>query len=262
MFLKNKISILVIIILAFSVEASSQYYFTSFNKDGATIAIGAGLTGLGFLLDTNSDNPSLSEINMLDPNGLNFLDRGAIDNYSSRAQTVSDILLYSSATLPFITYFSKKCRADGGSIAIMALETALITNGITNIIKVSADRYRPFNYNPNVDIEMKLGSDSNRSFVSGHTSNTTAFAFLTARIITDLHPEMNKKLVWATAATIPAVIGYLRVRAGKHFPTDVIGGYAIGAAVGYLIPSMHLVKNNNLTIQTVGIAGTRLVLNF
>lgn len=258
----NRIILILITILAFVNAGSSQYYTTSLKKDGATLALGAGLTGLAILFDSESNNPTLSQINALDPSGLNFLDRGTIKYNSSSAQTASDILLYSSATLPFITYFSKKCRADAGSIAIMALETALITNGITNIIKSSANRYRPFNYDPNVDLAVKFGSDSNHSFVSGHTSNTTAFAFLTARIITDLHPDMNKKLIWTTAATIPAVIGFLRVRAGKHFPTDVIGGYIIGASIGYFIPSLHLVKNNNLTIQTIGIAGTRMTIKF
>lgn len=261
MFKKCLLSLL--IISSFLNNGSSQYYDLSFKKDGAAIALGAGLTGLGVLIANKSDDPSLEEIQMLNSADLFSIDKGAVSNNSSSAQTASDIILYSSVTLPFISYFSKKCRTNGGAIAIMALETALINNGITNIIKASVNRYRPFNYNPNVNLELKLETASRQSFVSGHTSNTSAFAFFTARVFTDLHPDMKyKSLVWATAATVPAVIGYLRIEAGKHFPTDVIGGYLIGAAVGYFVPSMHLIKDNNLTIQTVGISGTQLILKF
>jgi len=38
---------------------------------------------------------------------------------------------------------------------------------------------------------------------------------------------------------MPAVTGYLRYEAGRHFPTDILGGYALGALTGVLIPIMH-----------------------
>lgn len=221
------------------------------------------MTGLVFLLESSAEDAVLEEINMLDRNDINFLDRGVVDNNSATSQKVSDIVLYSSATLPFITYFSKKCRSNGGAIALMVIETALINNGITNSLKAVTARYRPFNYNPLIDIETKLTRSSRRSFVSGHTSNTAAFAFLAARVITDLHPDMkNKFLVWASAASISAAIGVLRVQGGRHFPTDVIGGYVVGAAVGYLIPSLHLVKDKNINISTAGVSGVNVSLVF
>jgi len=52
-------------------------------------------------------------------------------------------------------------------------------------------------------------------------------------------PSRWKPIVWTAAATIPAITGYLRVRGGRHFPTDVIGGYIVGAAVGCLVPHLH-----------------------
>ncbi len=258
-----KMSIIFGILLVLSVETHAQYYTASFKKDVAPMALGLGLTGVGFLLNSSADGPSLAEIELLDINDLNFLDRGVVFNNSPNAESISDVVLYSSAVLPFATYISNKCRANGGAIALMVIETALINNGITNILKSSVERYRPFNYNPASDDEARLSGSSRESFVSGHTSNAAAFAFLTARIITDIHPEMKRKhLVWITAATVPAVVGFLRIQGGRHFPTDVIGGYIVGAATGYLIPSLHLVKNENINITTTGIAGLSLSVKF
>ncbi len=255
--------ILIGILILLSIQVQGQYYITSFKKDVAPMTLGLGLTGIGIILNANADAADLEEINLLNIDDLNFLDRGEVLSYSSTAHTISDLILYSSATLPFITYFSNKRKANSGAIALMAIETALINNGITTIVKSSVQRYRPFNYNPRVDDATKLGSSSRKSFISGHVSTTASFAFLTARIITDLHPGMKRKhLVWITAACLPTVVGFLRIKAGKHFLTDVIGGYVVGAAIGYVIPSMHLVKNKNLKIGTTGISGLSLSLEF
>jgi membrane-associated phospholipid phosphatase len=44
---------------------------------------------------------------------------------------------------------------------------------------------------------------------------------------------------WAGAALLPAVTGYFRMRAGKHFLSDVAVGYVAGAAIGLSIPLLH-----------------------
>ena len=44
------------------------------------------------------------------------------------------------------------------------------------------------------------------------------------------------------AAALPALTGYLRIRAGRHYPSDVLVGYLVGGAVGYLIPTLHKKK--------------------
>jgi len=52
-------------------------------------------------------------------------------------------------------------------------------------------------------------------------------------------------LIWSAAVLIPAVTGFSRVNTHNHFPTDVIVGYIVGAAIGYLIPVIHKVENNS-----------------
>ena len=46
-------------------------------------------------------------------------------------------------------------------------------------------------------------------------------------------------MLFAGAAVPPAVVGYYRMKGGKHFRTDVLAGIAVGAATGILIPELH-----------------------
>ena len=240
--------------------AQEKKYNFSLKKDLIIIGSGIGLTTLGIVFQNNADVAILEEINALDRRDINRFDRGATSNNSSKARDISDIILYTSATLPIFAYLVPKCRFEESAVGIMALETVLITSGLTNIAKGLSQRYRPFNYNPDVDIETKLDESSRKSFFSGHTSVTASMSFLMASVITDVHPEMkNKYLIWTLAAAIPASIGYLRYEGGRHFPTDVITGYAVGATVGYLIPKLH--KSKKLEINTYGISGLRMSLN-
>ena len=252
------------VLVLFSIgQINGQYYDISWKKEIAPITVGIGLTALGTILQNNAPRANLDEINSLMVSDLNFLDRGVIGNNSSSAQTISDVVLYSSIAYPFITFASSKCRTNTGAILVMTTEVALLTNGLTSFFKGAVNRHRPFNYDPTTDEAIKLGESSRKSFISGHTSSVSALTFLTARIITDLHPDAKHKgLIWGAAIAAPAVIGYLRVQAGKHFPTDVIAGYAVGATIGYFIPQMHLVKNENVSLTTNGISGINLSVKF
>lgn len=243
-------------------QHDSHIYKFKTERDVALIGTGVGLSVLGLVFANSVNEPLITEINSLDASDVSAFDRGAISNYSATAQTVSDVILFSGAALPFITYFSKTCRDQGVVVAVMAVETFLITNSITTITKATVKRYRPFNYNPEVPESIKLSNRSKFSFISGHASNTAAMSFFSAKVISDLHPDMkNKWLLWSTAALIPASISYLRYEAGKHFPTDLIAGYAVGAIVGYMVPSMHINDNVRINPGANGGIGMTISLN-
>jgi hypothetical protein len=38
---------------------------------------------------------------------------------------------------------------------------------------------------------------------------------------------------------VPAAVAYCRIRAGKHFLSDNIVGYAVGATAGVVVPQLH-----------------------
>lgn len=128
-------------------------------------------------------------------------------------------------------------------IAALYGETFFITTGITLLIKTTVKRNRPFVYNPEAPLDKKLTRNARTAFLSGHTSISAANCFFSAKVFSDYYPESKwKPVVWTTAAILPAITGYLRVKAGKHYPTDTIAGYLLGATTGLLIPQLHKKK--------------------
>ena len=55
--------------------------------------------------------------------------------------------------------------------------------------------------------------------------------------------SLNTNILGMAAAVVPAITAYLRVKGGKHFYTDVITGYLVGAAVGLIVPELHKTDN-------------------
>lgn len=227
-------------------------YSWNWNKDGLVLATSVGTWGISNFLKSQADKITLQDLDMLDASNISSFDRGATNNYSESAANTSDIILYSSFFLPLTHYIGHRCRIQKFAIAGMMIESFFIADGIVNILKGTASRFRPFTYNPEVSVDKKLNDGARYSFVSGHTSNTAMIGFFSAKVFSDLYPQSKwKYVIWGTAITLPAVTGYMRYRAGKHFPTDVIGGYIIGASVGYLVPHFHKISRNNMAFNVL-----------
>ena len=164
------------------------------------------------------------------------------------AQSVSDIFLYGSfiSTVSFLS--RKKSRNEIGNILALWGEASLLNGSITYLSKFSIRRIRPFAYNPSVDISKKQSVNAKISFFSGHTSITATNTIFIAKVFNDLYPESKwKNIIWGTAIVIPAITGYLRVKGGRHYPTDVISGALVGGLVGFMVPHWHRSKKNQFT---------------
>lgn len=232
-------------------------YEVSFKKDWPYLLTGTALAAAGhFVFENDNITPyTIEELDALDRNDVNAFDRVATYNRSSSAKNTSDALLIGSVVvLPSLFLLHHHTRKDVGGLFIMTYEAFSINYGITNIVKSAVNRTRPYAYNPeDYTNEERTDRESRFSFFSGHTSATASLSFLWAKVMTDYHPHMAKGYkigIWSFAALIPATTGFLRVQAGKHYPTDVITGYAVGAVTGWLIPEMHKIKNPNINIFT------------
>lgn len=218
------------------------YQFNT-NKETVILIPGIGLNTLGFIRSASTKPLSLAQLNALNPADIRLgIDRRAVNRWSTGSAHFSDALLYSALAVPATLALSSRCRElrQGGGVALMGIEALMLSTGLTNTIKNTVRRPRPYAYNTNVPIEIRMRSDARRSFFSGHTSTSAAATFFTAQVFSDLYPDSKwRYALWSGAAVLPLAVGIQRYRAGKHFPTDIAVGYLVGAVSGILVPRLH-----------------------
>ncbi len=218
-------------------------YFLKTNREIVLISSGLLTIGAAEISKRALPKPfSETEILALNSSNVRFkMDRNATKNWSNSADKWSNLLLYSSGAAAAATIvFAKNDHKNRAVLALMGAESVFLTFGLTQISKNWAHRTRPFVYNPNAPLSEKMKIDARRSFFSGHTSFAAMGCFFTAKVISDFHPDEKwTAWVWSGAAVLPALTGFARVRAGKHFPTDVLAGYAAGALIGWGVPELH-----------------------
>lgn len=228
-----------LLIVSNEIEAQ-KHYALDFKSESIFLGTGSGLLLSAYLIDKQKDPIKIEQILALDKLDVPGFDRKAIDNYSNSAKVASDVFKNGFIAVPLSLFLSEKGRKNYKEIGVMYSEVAAINLGFTVLIKASKSRFRPYAYNQNVDIEERLKDDVRRSFFSGHTSHVSSMSFFTASVFSDLYPESKYRYaVWAGAITAPAVTAYLRVKAGRHFSSDVMVGYGVGALIGYFIPKLH-----------------------
>jgi len=240
-------------------------YSLDYNREIILLGSGA-VMGISGLVLINSITPlAAEEIARLDPNDINPFDRNGIGQY--RDVDTGDALLYASFLLPLSFLTDKRMTRDWKTLGVIGIEVLMVQAGLTAIIKGLTLRTRPYVYDPNTPMDKKMSKDARVSFYSGHTSTTAAISFYVARVFSDyLSDNTAKTFIWAGAVVYPALVGYLRRDSGRHFRTDVLTGYAIGAAIGYFIPELHKVsQNEQLSVNYIysgEFAGIGVTYNF
>jgi membrane-associated phospholipid phosphatase len=162
------------------------------------------------------------------------------------------MFFYGSMPLPLFLLLDKKIRRDAGKVSLLYLEAMAITGTIYTSSSMLFDRFRPYTYNPDVDMDFKMRGGSRNSFFAGHVALVGTSTFFMAKVLSDYHPESKAKWAYYTvAAAATGMTGYLRHKGGRHFPSDILLGAAVGTFSGIMIPNFHknkIFKDPNISV--------------
>lgn len=127
-------------------------------------------------------------------------------------------ILWIGLSVPMVFSPSKRHRRA----AVQGLASIIASTAGAHLVKVASRRRRP----PRQLFRYTKLKPSSYSFPSSHSAS--AAAFVTA--VTLELPAMGPFL-----ATASLLVGYSRVQSRMHFPVDVLGGWMLGAPVGWLV---------------------------
>ncbi len=182
-------------------------------------------------------SPSCGSTAPCDPASLPGIDRSALHTFSGSASTTSTVLLAGVIGFAGLTSFDGATSAQRrGHVAVFANSLGW-TLAATDWVKVLVHRKRPVLYTSDATAAA-ADPNSQRSFPSGHAS--IAFAAATSYLVMAQRERLPHRGRNAALLYVGALgVSVLRVSAGKHFPTDVLGGAALGTGIGWLAAKVH-----------------------
>jgi hypothetical protein len=203
-------------------------------------AVGAAWSLYAFTKIYNKDPTPIEEIRALDKNDINSFDRWAAGNHDEAADNASDFLFYGSMPVPLALLADREIRKDAPKIGFLYLEAMAITGLFYTAGTYFTERFRPEAYSDEIPDEDKTNGGMRNSFPAGHVAVVATATFFTAKVYSDYHPGSSLGYVlYGGAAVATATTIYLRHKAGKHFPTDILFGTALGTLSGILVPHLH-----------------------
>lgn len=215
---------------------------TVYELGGATALLVASSFGFKALDRVSTLYPE--DLAALNPQDVNSFDRSIIFKDPARAessQSKADLFLNISIASPVLLMLDGKIRKDWLDLLSLYLVTHVVDNAVYFAVAFPIRRPRPFTYNTDIPVSLRAGEAKTNSFFSGHTSFSATSTFFLAKVFTDYHhiKGWQRLGIYTVAAIPPALVGYYRVQAARHFKTDIMLGFVIGAASGILVPELH-----------------------
>jgi undecaprenyl-diphosphatase len=233
--------------------------------DGAIIVVSLGSAGVLELINSTGEiRPQQIDPDFDANDKLISIDRGVINmTPSESAGSYSNLGLGLAGVYavldPIFTSVREQSAQAGLVDAIIYSETVAVTLALTNIVKIAVRRPRPQAYydlaHQNDPNYFNTSTDSALSFFSGHSSLTGAIGATATYLAFARSPGSVR--AWTTlvlATGLTSFVSVQRVRAGKHFPTDVLAGAFAGAGIGVIVPHLHRTEETQQRRVWVGFA--------
>ena len=218
--------------------------------DVPIVAAGTIWSSFTFTKIYNKGQSSTEKILSLRKEDINKFDRWAVYSYSKSMDKISYYPFYAAIPLPLIYCLtSKETRHDFFKLTFLYWEALSVTGLFGTSATLFVDRYRPYAYDQNTDIEKRKGANAKNSFYSGHVQIVSVSTFFIAKVHADYHPlSKSNWIYYGIAGVATGTTAYLRLRGGQHFPSDILLGTALGTLSGILVPQFHKVKDPSLSV--------------
>mgnify|MGYP002629779128 CR=1 FL=1 len=168
-------------------------------------------------------------------------ERFAVDGRLGYAEQVADATLGVSLLAP-AAVLAATAPDDAALLEdlVLVYQSAAFAGLLTQIAKTSVGRPYPFMLSREATAGQAQSGANYASFWSGHTAVPMAAAVTLGVLIERRHPHARWRwLVWAVGPALALSAGAWQVAAANHYPSDVLVGGAVGAAVGALNPLIH-----------------------
>jgi membrane-associated phospholipid phosphatase len=209
-----------------------------------TALLASGLTGhfIGHYRLTHMDPVRPSETRRAD---IPAWERWAAGNYSPAADLASDGL--SMIIGPAMVYADAwhAWRGEGtwrpfGEDFLILAQAASWNSALNLNIRAERVHPRPLVYGTKAPASERSKPEAAGSFYSGHASGAFLGAVYVATVYPLRHPEFEHRgWLWAGSLALATTVSALRVPAGKHFPSDLIAGAAMGSLIGLGFAQLH-----------------------
>ncbi|HKO48828.1 MAG TPA: phosphatase PAP2 family protein [Polyangiaceae bacterium] len=218
--------------------------------DSAMIAVSLGFAGTLELINSTGEIRPQQIAPNFNTSNLIGIDRFAVTRQPTpSAGTTSSaaviVALAYAVIDPVLSGVREKSVQTGVADAFMYAEALSFTLAMTNVVKIAVRRPRPIAYieadaHKDDPDYANNNTDSALSFFSSHAAITATVSATATYLAFARAPRTARP--WITLAMgvgLTTFVSIERVRAGQHFPTDVIAGSIAGAGIGLVVPHLH-----------------------
>ena len=167
-------------------------------------------------------------------------DVGLRGRHSASADRMSDMLIAATLAGPAFAKLGQGANLSLANAGLVYGETLTANLVLNAFVKVMVSRPRPYTY---ANFAKALGDEDDGpyvSFYSGHASASFAAAVAGSYLFAEQATDRTSRFVlWGTELGLASATAMLRVRAGKHYYSDIIVGALAGSAFGVLVPLAH-----------------------